>query len=510
MAASLVLAGSAQARPNVLLVVTDDQRWDTLPYMPTVQAELVGKGVSFGNSFTVNPLCCPARATILTGTYPHTHGVWANNGPLSAPRHFDVERHLGAWLQLAGYRTGLFGKFFNNWGHPLRPAGFDRWFSFHSPGGAGPYFDYAVDADGELRWYGSAEADYSTDVVAREAEAFVRRPGPWFAYVAPFAPHLPTVPAPRHAQASFGATEGYPLQYLRTLLGVDDLVARLVLALRETGQLENTVVVFTSDNGFHLGEQGLRGKETPYEASIRVPLVIRYDALGVATRTESALIGNVDLAPTVLELAGVSVEHPFEGTSLAPLLRQEQPPWRTSIEIEYRGRSGGLPSFCQVRGTDWSYVQYEDGREGYWDLARDPGQGSNLAETLDRERLASLRYAVQQSKCRPPGYEARQPCTVSGTESGEELRGTAGFDLICAEGGDDLVRARDGGRDVVWCGDGRDDAYLDDEDEAVGCERARRGPAAAAAPAAERKAPRTQVVGGAIGLCVREAGPTSG
>jgi len=151
----------------VLLIVTDDQRWDTLPYMPAVQAELVGKGVTFANSFTVSPLCCPARATILTGTYPHTHGVWANNGPWSAPRQFDDDWHLGVWLQQAGYRTGMFGKFFNNWGHPARAPGFDRWFAFHSPGGTRPYFDYPVDADGGLRWYGKGEGDYSTDVLPR-------------------------------------------------------------------------------------------------------------------------------------------------------------------------------------------------------------------------------------------------------------------------------------------------------------------------------------------------------
>ena len=394
----------------MLLIVTDDQRWDTLTYMPVVQAELVGKGVTFANSFTVNPLCCPARASILTGTYPHTHNVWANNGPWSAPRRLDVERHLGTWLQYAGYRTGLFGKFFNNWGHPLRPPGFDRWFSFHGPGAASPYFDYAVDDEGELRWYGTAEADYSTDVVAREAEAFVREPGPWFAYVAPFAPHLPTIPAPRHTSAAFGSTEGYPLQYLQTLLGVDDLVARLVATLRETGQLADTVILFTSDNGFHLGEQGLAGKETPYEPSIRVPLVIRYDAFGAAARAEPALVGNVDLAPTILELAGVSVQHPFEGGSLAPFLRGETVPWRESLQIEFRARPGGLPSFCQVRGPDWSYVQYQDGREGYWDLARDPGQNANLVDAVGRERLVSLRSTVQDSRCRPPGFDPREPC----------------------------------------------------------------------------------------------------
>jgi arylsulfatase A-like enzyme len=387
----------------VLLIVTDDQRWDTLPYMPAVQAELVGKGVTFTNSFTVSPLCCPARATILTGTYPHTHGVWANNGPWSAPRQFDDDWHLGVWLQQAGYRTGMFGKFFNNWGHPARAPGFGRWFAFHSPGGTQPYFDYPVDADGELRWYGPAEGNYSTDVVAHEAEAFVREPGPWFAYVAPFAPHFPTIPAPRHADATFGATEGYPLAYLRTLLGVDDLVARLVATLRETGQLEDTVIVYTSDNGFHIGEQGLTGsKETPYEASIRVPLVVRYDALGAPAHQEPALAGNVDIAQTVLELAGVHVPHQFEGASLAPLLTQEAVPWRRTIEIEYRGRPDVFRSFCQLRGPDWSYVQYEDGEEAYWDLARDPGQGTNLAGQLDRRRLVGLRTAVQQSSCRPP------------------------------------------------------------------------------------------------------------
>jgi N-acetylglucosamine-6-sulfatase len=174
--------------------------------------------------------------------------------------------------------------------------------------------------------------------------------------------------------------------------------------------------VFTSDNGFHIGEQGLTGsKETPYEASIRVPLVIRYDALGAASHREPALVGNVDIAQTVLELASVHVPHPFEGASLAPLLTEERTPWRRAIGIEYRGRPNVFRSFCQLRGPDWSYVQYEDGEEAYWDLARDPGQHTNVAGQLDRRRLEGLRVAVQQSKCRPPPeFEPLPPppCTV--------------------------------------------------------------------------------------------------
>jgi N-acetylglucosamine-6-sulfatase len=473
--AALSFTGAAHAQPNVLLIVTDDQRWDTLPYLPTVQAELVERGVTFTESFTVNPLCCPARASILTGTYAHAHGVWANNGQWSAPRRLNRGRHLGLWLQRAGYRTGLFGKFFNNWGLVAgRTPGWDRWFVFDVPGAKGPYFDYEVDDDGVLRHYGSAEGDYSTDVVAAQADAFVRQAdGPWFAYVAPFAPHLPTVPAPRHAQVEFGTTTGYPLEYLRSLLAVDDLVARLLTGLRDTGQLADTVIVFTSDNGIHLGEHGLMAlKETPYEESIRVPLVIRYDRLAVAAQEQPALVGNIDLAPTVLELAGATVSHPFEGRSLVPLLQGVQPAWRTSLEVEFFGgtRSWSPPSFCQVRGPSWSYVQYRGGREAFWDLAADPGQAQNLAPTIDPKDLVDLRYRIQRSKCRPPDFEPRRLCTMLGGPRRDLMDARRGFAFVCAGAGNDRVWSRDGQRDGIWCERGYDTAYVDAADKVVGCE----------------------------------------
>jgi N-acetylglucosamine-6-sulfatase len=497
---ALALAASAQARPNVVLVVTDDQRFDTLAAMPIVQAELVAKGVSFDNAFVVNPLCCPSRATILTGTYSHTNGVWSNFGPYGGWGPFRPWEPgtIAVALQAAGYRTGFVGKYLNTYSGTTVPPGWHRWFAF-SPANALNYFDYDLNVDGQLEERGSEEANYSTDVLAAETERFVRAEArPFFLAVFPFAPHRPFTPAPRHAEVpvewqpsapSFNEEDvsdkpryvrDHPLldgkalvvDQVRALLAVDDLVQRLVLALEETGALANTVIVFTSDNGYTWGEHRLWNKMSPYEESIRVPLVVRADGRALAGVHDDRPVANVDLAATIAELA----EIPFwsEGRSLLPLLRGESPSWRSRLLVEgarYPGSFGTPvpPSYCSLRDDAWKYVQYATGEEELYDLAQDPHE---LANTMASRRwmIIDYRKRIRRSACRPPEFTPLPPCTLIGTSAPDRIVGTTERDWICAGRGGDFINVRRGGRDVVRCGRGFDRVRASQNDRLFGCE----------------------------------------
>src|SRR5215210_963118 len=350
-AAAIVLAfvvvspdpARAAEPPTIVIVLTDDQRWDSLWAMPTVQAQLVDRGMTFTNAFVSNPLCCPSRTTLLTGKYSHTTGVWTNEPPLGGFPAFDDSATLATWLSAAGYRTGFFGKYLNAYSGTYIPPGWDRWFAF-----ARGYFDYDVNDDGLVRRFGSDEADYSTDVTSDKAVSFIEETsGPLFIHFSPFAPHVAgrwdsktgwyPIPAARHADLfpdlapwrppSFNEDDVFDKppwiqqltltptliqrldvllrKQLQSLQAVDEGVERILAALEATGRLDNTVVVFMSDNGFSLGEHRWVTKSLPYEESIRVPLVIRYDPLTSPGSASDELVANVDLAQTLAELAGV-------------------------------------------------------------------------------------------------------------------------------------------------------------------------------------------------------------
>jgi N-acetylglucosamine-6-sulfatase len=498
--------------PNVVLVVTDDQRWDTLAYMPTVSAELVGKGLTFTNAFAVNPLCCPSRASILTGTYSHANGVWSNSGSHGGVTAFDDRATLATWLDEAGYETMLVGKYLNGYGPsfgpPFVPPGWDRWFSFFGPPG---YFTYTLTDGTDIRSYGQAgAAGYSTDVLAAEAESFIRSAtSPFFLYFAPFAPHsvggFGVRPAPRHVDAFAGVpytpspsvneadvsdkprfirrrspyddqtmTELREEQ-LEALLAVDDAVARMFAALAQRRELQNTLFLFTSDNGYSLGEHRWAGKRIAYEESVRVPLVARWDRLNVPSRTEPKLALNLDLASTITRAAGIRVRG-RDGRSLVPLLRGDPVAWRAQFLLESHGTTS-LPSYCAIRSERWKYVQHRTGEEELYDLALDPFELRNIAaRPSHRTRVMGGRSRVQRSSCRPPaGYKPLRLCSRVGTKRGETIRGTRFRDWICADAGNDVVRVRGGGRDLVRCGPGRDRVYVDARDRPTSCERVLRG-----------------------------------
>jgi N-acetylglucosamine-6-sulfatase len=507
-------AAQTAERPNVVLVVTDDQRWDTLRAMPTVQSELVGKGVTFANAFATNPLCCPSRASILTGTYSHTNGVWSNaGGTHGGMKVFDDRFTVATWLDSAGYETMLVGKYLNGYSSntvPFTyvPPGWDRWLAFFGQPG---YFSYRLTDGTQVRRYGPGpvEDEYSTDVLGAEASGFIRTAtSPFFLYFAPFAPHtngrFSVEPATRHVDAFAGAAYTPPgsvneanvsdkppvirrrsrlpvagltalrEEQLESLLAVDDAIARMVDELEEAGELRNTLFIFTSDNGYTWGEHRWAGKRVPYEESIRVPLVARWDALGVAPRRVNRSALNIDLAATVADAADVKVPR-RDGRTLLPLLAGGPASWRSWFLLEYHDPAF-FPSYCGTRSRRWKYVQYRSGAEELYHLAADRFELHNLAaKPRYRERLMEGRARVRGSACRPPGsFQPLALCSRTGTEGADTIRGTRWRDWICTQGGPDRINVKGGGRDVVRCGRGRDVVRVDNRDRPRGCETVRR------------------------------------
>jgi N-acetylglucosamine-6-sulfatase len=432
-----------QQQPDIVVILTDDQRWDTLWAMPTVQSELVGKGLSFTQSFAVNPLCSPSRASILTGLYSHHTGVYTNSLPNGGFQAFDDSSTVATWLQDAGYRTGLFGKYLNAYMGAYVPPGWTRWCAITNQDTGGAYYRYDLNVDGTIVHHGNNPEDYSTDVLANEAESFVRGASPsdsLFVYFAPYAPHVPSTPAPQYEGAFSGlppysapnsneadvsdkpayirtlppltpageaiVQSGREDQY-ETLLSVDDAIAGLLSALEDTGRLANTMVVFASDNGANWDEHRWQGKQAPYEECIRVPLVVRYDPVITSPRQDDHLVLNIDLAPTMAELAGAAAP-PTDGVSVIPLVTGMEPVWRSDFAVEHvQDDNRPVPTFCMVRSGSIAYVAYDTYEEELYDLAADPYQLQNVAGDPARfPLLATLRQrAVELCSPLPPGFD---------------------------------------------------------------------------------------------------------
>ena len=435
--------------PNILLVVTDDLDVDSVAHMPQLQRHLSEKGVTFANSFVTQTICSPARASILTGQYPHNHGIVRNgwegrpDGGWEAVPHSGYEHStIATWLHADGYRTAFLGKYMNLSAGPLRegyvPPGWDEWRM-----AAGKYYDYQMIEDGRIHNYGHSPEDYETDVLAGKAVGFIRRAAstdgrPWFLFVSPNAPHdcpdgLPPIPAPRHEDAFAGAAAprtpsfneamlkdkpwpNRPLltsdeigeidhkyrKRLETMLSVDEMIGSLLDALEDTGQLESTYIVFTSDNGFHMGQHRLRsGKALPYEEDIRVPLIVRGPGVPAGQVREHLVLNN-DLAPTLAELAGASTTEFVDGRSLVPLLTTDPPAlgaWRQSFLVEYWAPSllqaGDMKQHHAIRTRDHLYVEYSGWRPELYHVRNDPYQLQNLYRSARPELISQLECKLQ-------------------------------------------------------------------------------------------------------------------
>lgn len=437
-------------QPNFVFVLLDDlDDWAT-PYwtaMPQTKALVSDRGLDFQNAFVVDPVCCPSRATFLTGKYPHNTGVFANTQPDGGYRAFrdgGAENDtMATQLKGAGYRTAFVGKYLNGYesDSALVPPGWDEWFAI-----TGNYltgYDYSANHNGVTETYGSNPQDYQTDVLADRAVDFINAAEandaqPFLLAAHPVAPHQFIPPAPRHLPNPFGnltlparpnfneadvsdkptwIRDGHPIpsqaeidaetndyrRFVGSLLAVDDMVADIASTLQAKGEWDDTVIVFTSDNGYNWLSHRLFNKMAPYEESIAIPFAIA--GPGIRTGTASELVTNLDLAPTFLNLAGVPLPSNLDGRTLTPLLYGRSTSWRTNFLVELNGsyfplrlhtfadvqnvianfgRISVTPTYRALRTSRYLYVEWYWGTPHeyeLYDLAVDPYQLDNLVAT---------------------------------------------------------------------------------------------------------------------------------
>jgi N-acetylglucosamine-6-sulfatase len=409
-------AQALSAKPNIVFILADDMRKDDLKYMPKTRNLLKAKGMSFQNAFVSNPQCCPSRATIMRGQYSHNTHVWTNSnssiGGWQAYRDNHLQKdNVATRLNAAGYRTGLFGKYLNGYRNTrVVPRGWDRWFAHV---GAVEYYDYKINDDGTIRRYGSRSGAYETDVIADHAKRFIGRSAtadkPFFAYVVPYAPHNPAKPAPRDrhvydglraprlpsfnektisdkppwirqlprlSDAKKARIDNRAEKRAESLQALDDLVAGVVGKLKDEGEMADTYVFFTSDNGWHEGEHRIpAGKTRPYEEDVHMPLLVRGPGVK-AGQLAKKLVLNTDFLPTFTSLAGARRPPYVDGRSLRPVLKGNATPWRNAILLEGRHR----PAYKGIRTittTQRKYVEYASGPKELYKVGADPYELSN-------------------------------------------------------------------------------------------------------------------------------------
>jgi arylsulfatase A-like enzyme len=404
----------------------------------------VARGTDFHQGFVENPLCCPSRATILTGKYSHTHGIWGNGGGFTQFMKRGLDKStIATWLRAVGYRTGLFGKYLNGYcqtNASYIPPGWSRWLVFDGPTGdcgQGSYYGFTVSDNGVHKTLSSGT--YSTDYLATQAANFIKNTSatqPVFVLLAPKAPHAPYTPPTRHATAFSNLAPYQPASFdeadvsdkpawvraiapwsstqiatkqksikniYRTLLGVDDAVHKVVDTMQDTGRIANTLLIYMGDNGEQWGEHRLGGKNDPYLEGNHVPLVIRYDPVGSTARVDPTHIAlNVDIAQTIAGTAGVAAPG-AEGQSLLPLLAGQPPAWRQDALSEHIASAGGLsPTYCEVHSLDWAYTQYATGEEELYDLGADPLELENRAADPTLAGVLDAQRARLHQLCQPP------------------------------------------------------------------------------------------------------------
>jgi arylsulfatase A-like enzyme len=442
-------------RPNILFILSDDQRWDTTDathspggafIMPGTRAELAQKGVEFAQAFMTTPLCCPSRSSILSGSYAHRTGVYRNSDVNGGADDFDDTSSIATWLQAAGYRTSLLGKYLNGYPQlwvnnqtPYIPPGWTEWRGLRNVA----YYNYRmVEPNGMggymITQFGSAPEDYLTDVMREKAKTFisdaVTAGEPFFLYLAFKAPHGPFIAAPRHDGAfqhfppwrppSYNEADvsdkpswvqALPLQnsaqldqiridQLEMLQAVDEAIGGstthgivgIMEHIRNLGIDENTIVVYFADNGWYWGEHRLRAKNNPYEEAIRSPMLVHYPKLAPLPRVEDRFALNIDLAPTFAELAGAGVPIVHDGKSFLRVLDGTAPAWRTDFLTE------GWPSshpWATVHEDQWKYTEIPlvpgDPGTGFqielYDLLNDPYELQNVAgNPLHATRIADM------------------------------------------------------------------------------------------------------------------------
>lgn len=436
-----LLEGESPA-PNVVLILLDDARYDDMMAMPEVQRRIGDAGATFTHFYSPFPLCCPARATLLTGQYSHNHGVLTNTAPQGGFKEFNDASTLATWLDPT-YRTGLIGKYFNQYAPPYTPPGWDEWMV---PKGMYAYTGSSWWIDkGPAGAYKSLPG-YQTDTIGALASDFVTRNAPaaepFFLYASLVAPHDGTPrtddpswftnPSPyvdaRYVDRFAGQGTGDPsfneanvsdkplrppplstteiqslveqnAQRREAELSARDQVIRIIHALRASGELDNTYLMFTSDNGYILGEHRIRGgKVAPYEIANHVPFIVRGPGIPAGARVPDAT-SQIDFAPTVMEMAALPIPESVDGLSLLAQMRGLTPSVaRKGVLIEAtdtKATSDPLPWLYHGIVTDhMKYIERETGRKELYDLTADPYELVNVAGKPDyatkQARLAAL------------------------------------------------------------------------------------------------------------------------
>jgi arylsulfatase A-like enzyme len=421
-------ANAERNTPNILIIVTDDQPLGTFSSLP-VTARIFGRqGTKFTNAYATTPTCCPSRATIMVGQYVHNHGV-KQNGLATT---LDQQNTMQRYLKDAGYFTALAGKYLNTWPLEEPPPFFDRWAMFTSTDDNSQYYaNGRWNVDGDV----TRVPQYATDFILEKSLEYLEEAAgserPWFLYLAPTAPHSdtqqPAEPEADHIDDPVPPWTDHPatgedlsdkppfvrLQetapsrgpqarraQLQALMSVDEFVSALFSRLRELDQERDTLAIFLSDNGYMWGQHGLVAKHYPYSESVRIPLYLRWPGHVAAGGTDERLVGNLDVAPTVLDVADLTPQHTFDGHSL---LNQAS---RAGILLESWGSSAyEMPRWSSLRTRGGQYTEYYGAggvvaRE-YYDLISDPNQLTNLLHAGGTvENLSSLqKRLIAYSRC---------------------------------------------------------------------------------------------------------------
>ena len=433
---TLILTRKSDTTYNVIFILSDDHRYDFMgftgkvPWLETPSLDMIAReGCHIRNAFATTALCSPSRASILTGLYSHTHKVVDNQAPIP-----EGLVYFPQYLQKAGYQTAFFGKWHMGDADDMPQPGFDHWESFR---GQGEYYNPELNIDGQRKKYG--DSTYITDLLTGHALDWLNnrdKNKPFFLYLSHKAVHAMFQPAQRHKgkyqnekilyPPSYNLTasdeykkrripewvkqqryswhgvdymyhgqfsfESFFKAYCETLKGIDESAGRLIQFLTESGLLENTVVFYMGDNGFSFGEHGLIDKRHAYEESWRVPLLVYGSGLISPGSTTDRLIQNVDIAPTILELAGLQPPTYMQGKSFLPILRGANPAgWRDKIFYEYYWEYDypQTPTMHAVRSERYKFIRYNgiwDTNE-FYDLQNDPWEMNNLIASPEHQEM---------------------------------------------------------------------------------------------------------------------------
>jgi len=402
-------------RPNIIFILSDDHRWDHLsilghPFIQTPQLDrMARRGVLFENAFVTTSLCSPSRATFLTGLYAHTHGVKNNLTPWNNDNVTFLEM-----LKSVGYDTAFIGK----WHMPGRLPelrGVDHFVTFTVQEGQGRYFHCPLIVDGKPE---PSRKSYITEELTDRSLEFMEkdRDGPFCLFLAHKAAHHQFLPPPEYAgiyddvklelppevdpyitmtngnlfYGTMGPLSLHYRNYCETVTAMDAQIGRILDKVEEMGIADDTVIIYAGDNGFFWGEHRLVDKRWPYEESIRVPYIVQYPRMVRQPGVRAPqMITNVDLAPTVLEMAGLKPPAYMEGLSHGEILLDPSTPGRDAWLYEYfRDYPYNVPAHFAVRTRTHKYIEYQTGRgPELYDLVRDPREKNNLIGTPEGEKL---------------------------------------------------------------------------------------------------------------------------